>query len=202
MNETEHFPTSREQIAARQAKQPATQATATYTTEDANYTHHGNWGHPKGDRCLECEMTDKFLTRCICGIPSDTGLCLHVKREPPRQPTSDTGGEWRVHKNKREIVNDRGFYVAFVTDEATAAQIVADHNAVKVLVGALEAAMRIVSDRAAGGRMLTTADEADKTWKLCQAAITAARLDQEEGYGPYIKDETYEFNRVDLENDK
>lgn len=42
------------------------------------------------------------------------------------------GGErvenWRVHVNKREIVNERGFYVAFVTDELTAAQIVRDHN--------------------------------------------------------------------------
>jgi len=33
------------------------------------------------------------------------------------QPAQGAGGEWSVHKCKREIVNERGFYVAFTTDE-------------------------------------------------------------------------------------
>lgn len=49
------------------------------------------------------------------------------------------GAEWHVHRNKREIVDDRGFYVAYATDEATAAQVVADHKRVVELEAALKA---------------------------------------------------------------
>lgn len=54
--------------------------------------------------------------------------CHFGDRDEPPAPRAGESDEWRVHRNKREIVNDRGFYVAFVTDELTATQIVTEHN--------------------------------------------------------------------------
>lgn len=42
-----------------------------------------------------------------------------------------------------------------------------------VLVKALEAAQRIVSDRAVGGRMLTTREEASTIWDQCRDALAS-----------------------------
>jgi hypothetical protein len=43
------------------------------------------------------------------------------------------------------------------------------------LVEVLELAMKVVSDRAAGGRMLTTADEASAIFDKCDAALALVK---------------------------
>lgn len=82
-------------------------------------------------------------------LPNDSTTCRYCQlsfsdnlhSNVPTQPAPDTG-EWHVHKCKRETVNEDGLYVAFVTDEVTAAQIVSDHNAVLRLVEALDLAAK------------------------------------------------------------
>lgn len=46
---------------------------------------------------------------------------------------------------------------------------------IAVLRKALEDAMPVVSDRAAGGRMLTTVAEAETIWKRCNRALDATK---------------------------
>lgn len=59
-------------------------------------------------------------------------------------PTPDTDEEWYVHKNKREVVNRKGHYIAFTATESDAARIVSDHEAVRKLVDALRAARKYI----------------------------------------------------------
>lgn len=46
---------------------------------------------------------------------------------------------------------------------------------VNELVRALDSANKIVADRAAGGRMITTQSEAEEVWGRCDRAIQSAR---------------------------
>jgi len=84
---------------------------------------------PYGKYCVRCGADDTH--------PSHHKPLPQPATQPATQPAPDTR-EWRVHKSKREIVDERGFYVAFTTDEATAEQIVADHAAVPRLVAAIQ----------------------------------------------------------------
>lgn len=86
--------------------------------------------------------------------------------ERSTQPSPDTDEEWYVHKNKREVVNRKGHYVAFTTTESDAAQIVADHNALPKLVAALQEMLGIVRDEG----------HADSYQPQCAAAEVALDL--------------------------
>jgi hypothetical protein len=85
----------------------------------------------------------KSITTCVCGIPSDTGLCTHLIVEPHPQPAPETG-EWSLFKHYRNARGERtrildfaGVVVAETQTEAEANQIIAEHAAVPRLVEAL-----------------------------------------------------------------
>lgn len=88
--------------------------------------------------------TDEAAPACGVANPGGTPCSKskgHAEGHDPESygpaPAPDAGGEWRVHKNKRDIVTSDDKYVAFATTDEHAAQIVSNHNAVPKLVEAL-----------------------------------------------------------------
>ena len=77
-----------------------------------------------------------------------------------------------IHKDGRSIADCA---MGYGDDEANAAYIVRACNAFPDLVKALEAASPIVSDRAAGGRMLTSKAHAIEVFDLMQGALAAVK---------------------------
>ena len=62
-------------------------------------------------------------------LPTDSGTCRACGQTPSHKahsnvqpaPAPDAGGEWSVHKNKRDIVTGGDKYVAFATTDEHAA---------------------------------------------------------------------------------
>lgn len=79
--------------------------------------------------------------------PSETADAI----ERSTQPSPDTDEEWYVHKNKREVVNRKGHYIAFTATESDAALIVSDHEAVRKLVAALRFAVTVLQKQNLAG---------------------------------------------------
>lgn len=90
-------------------------------------------------------------------------------------PDHRPGMGWNAHVVEAADPNNR---VCFMTSgpegKVNAAFIVKAANNHDALVKALTAAVRIVADRAAGGRMLTNKEDANAVRVLCNEAISAA----------------------------
>ena len=107
---------------------------------------------------------------------------MNIIRRNPRRTLASGASVFNPNGAVLRIVEAENTTIAAVFGDTRterqrrAAQIVSDHVAVPRLVEALEAAMKVVSDRAAGGRMLTTACEADEVWKRCDDALALTTL--------------------------
>jgi len=129
----------------------------------------------RDDKEIRQEIREAGVTPCEQQVVQrlfDKGL-----NEPLPQSAPDTGKWWAAtdeHGN-HDIHDQNSRHVARARTVQDAARIVHDHNAIPQLVAALDAAMKVVSDRAAGGRMLTTTEQADQIWQQCDEAIRAAR---------------------------
>lgn len=106
------------------------------------------------------------LNRCPCDC--------HQWPTLPEQPAPE-GDEWHVHKNKREIVDQRGFYVAFTTDEPTAKRIVTDHARAALVPGLVEALEQIADASQGQASPENALDFAEKTARTALAAVAKER---------------------------
>lgn len=114
----------------------------------------------KHERCAtEIELISRFE-----GCPCE----CHQTASTPANPST---GEWCVPNQTGVIQDHRGEAIVVAYNHDTALQVAADQAAVPRLVDALKAAMRVVSDKAAGGLVPTTAREADEIWEQCARAI-------------------------------
>lgn len=95
-------------------------------------------------------------------------------------PASRAGerDEWRVHVNKREVVNDGGFYVAFVTDELTATEIVTEHNQHATLIEQRERLLRLLRPVTSPTACYCAVMKGEKCWD-CEARELIAAIEQE-----------------------
>lgn len=107
------------------------------------------------------------------------------KENAAPQPEPDAGGEWRYVETRysSEIaiganLRLRAHWTGAIDRgeiQVLMQSVVSDHNAIPKLVAVLESAMKVVSDRAAGGRMLTTADKASAVFEKCNAALALVK---------------------------